>query len=68
MAGYNGKEKGKDWVEKALGLTAEIVRHPPKPRYVWVREGEEPDWEKLKELLPKPGFKVLPRRWVIEIV
>lgn len=66
MAGYNGKEKGKDWVEKALGLTAEIVRHPPKPRYVWVREGEEPDWEKLKELLPKPGFKVLPRRWVVE--
>jgi hypothetical protein len=28
-AGYNGKGKGKDWVEKALGLAAEIVRHPP---------------------------------------
>jgi len=65
-AGYNGKGKGKDWVEKALGLTAEIVRHPPKSRYVWVKEGEEPDWEKLKKLLPEPGFKVLPRRWVIE--
>ena len=65
-AGYNGKSKGKDWVEKVLGLTAEIVRHPPKPRYIWVREGEEPDWEKLEELLPKPGFKVLPRRWVVE--
>lgn len=65
-AGYNGAGKGKDWVEKELELTAEIVRHPPKPRYVWVREGEEPDWEKLKELLPKPGFKILPRRWVVE--
>ena len=49
-AGYNGKGKGKEWVEKALGLTAEIVRRPPKPRYVWVKEGEEPDWEKLKQL------------------
>lgn len=67
-AGYNGKGKGKDWVEKVLGLTAEIVRHPPKPRYVWVPEGEEPDWDDLraKGLLPEPGFKVLPRRWVVE--
>lgn len=67
-AGYNGKGKGKDWVEKALGLAAEIVRHPPKPRYVWVPEGEEPDWDDLRArgLLPEPGFKVLPRRWVVE--
>lgn len=65
-AGYNGQGKGKDWAEKTLGLTAEVVRHPPKPRYVWVKEGEEPDWEKLRELLPAPGFKVLPRRWVVE--
>src|SRR5215203_5137318 len=69
-AGYNGKGKGKDWVEKALGLAAEIVRHPPKPRYVWAPEGEEPNWDDLKArgLLPEPGFKVLPRRWVVEIV
>jgi putative transposase len=67
-AGYNGEGKGKDWVEKALGLAAEIVRHPPKPRYVWAPEGEEPDWDDLRTrgLLPKPGFKVLPRRWVVE--
>ena len=65
-AGYNGRGKGKDWVEKTLGLTAEVVRHPPKPRYVWVKEGEEPDWEKLRELLAVPGFRVLPRRWVVE--
>ena len=25
-AGYNGKGKGRDWVGKALGLTAEVVR------------------------------------------
>jgi putative transposase len=34
-AGYNGSGKGKDWVEKVLGLSAEIVRPPPKPGYVW---------------------------------
>lgn len=67
-AGYNGQGKGKDWVEKVLGLTAEIVRRPPKPRYVWVKEGEEPDWDDLRArgLLAEAGFKVLPRRWVVE--
>lgn len=67
-AGYNGEGKGKDWVEKVLGWTAEVVRRPRKPRYVWVPEGEEPDWDDLRArgLLPEPGFKVLPRRWVVE--
>lgn len=65
-ARYKGRGMGKDWVEKTLGWTARIVRHPPKPRYVWVKEGEEPDWEKLRELLPPPGLRVLPRRWVVE--
>jgi putative transposase len=55
-AGYNGKGKGKDWVGKALGLSAEVVR-PPR-RWVWVPEGQEPP--------PRPAFTVLPRRWVIE--
>ncbi len=56
-AGYNGKEKGKDWVEKVLGWTAEIVKRPR--RWVRVPEGEEPP--------PYPkGFIVLPRRWVVE--
>jgi hypothetical protein len=27
-------DKGKDWVEQALGWTVEIVRHPPKIRHV----------------------------------
>ena len=34
-----------------------------------MREGqEEPDWEDLRAtgLLPPVGFKVLPRRWVVE--
>ncbi len=56
-AGYNGKDKGKDWVEKVLGWTAEIVKRPR--RWVRVPEGEEPP--------PYPkGFIVLPRRWVVE--
>jgi hypothetical protein len=29
-AGYTGQEKGADWVQKMMGWTAEIVRHPPK--------------------------------------
>jgi putative transposase len=42
-AGYNGQDKGADWVQKVVGWTAEIVRHPPKqvPDEVmrkWVRE------------------------------
>lgn len=28
-AGYNGKGKGKDWIETTLGWTAKIVQHPP---------------------------------------
>jgi putative transposase len=36
-AGYNGKGKGKDWVEKVLGLSFEVVR--PPNRWVWVPEG-----------------------------
>src|ERR687897_928975 len=47
-AGYTGEGKGADWVQKVLGWTAEIVRHPPKlvpeeVMRVWVREW--PKWE-----------------------
>src|SRR5215217_1135619 len=55
-AGYNGKGKGKDWAEKALGLSAEVVR-PPR-RWVWVPADQQPP--------PRPAFTVLPRRWVVE--
>src|SRR3712207_8186537 len=53
---YNGKGKGREWAEKVLGLTVEVVR-PPR-RWVWVREDQEPP--------PLRGFTVLPRRWVAE--
>ena len=62
-SGYNGEDKGKDWVEKVLGWTAEIVRHPRKITHVWAPEGMEIDWSKI---LPPRGFRVLPRRWVVE--
>ena len=55
-AGYNGKGKGKDWLEKALGLSVEVVR--PPSRWVWVAADQEPP--------PRPAFTVLPRRWVVE--
>ena len=38
-AGYNGKGKGKDWLENGLGWTVKMVRHPPKSRGVWVPPG-----------------------------
>jgi transposase len=71
-AGYRGEDKGKDWVEKALGWTVELVERPPKPApkdvlrawaQQWAKEGVKVDWEKL---LPPQGFQVLPRRWVVE--
>lgn len=73
-AGYNGQDKGKDWVEKVLGWTAQIVRHsssrviPQKTAKVWAqewaKEGVEIDWRKL--LRAPKSFRVLPRRWVVE--
>jgi transposase len=72
-AGYNGQDKGADWVQRVLGWTAEIVRHPPKVApeevmRVWVRE-----WAKEgvaidpKKLLPEKGPRpFLPKRWIVE--
>ncbi len=62
-AGYNGEGKGRDWVEKTLGWTAEVVQHPRKIRHVWAPEGAVINWDRI---LPPPGFRVLPRRWVVE--
>jgi putative transposase len=33
-SGYNGKGKGKDWVEQALGWTEELVHHPRKLTHI----------------------------------
>jgi putative transposase len=72
-AGYTGQDKGAGWVQRALGWSAEIVRHPPKPapeevmmRWMkeWAKEGVELD---PKKLLPQEGPRpFLPRRWVVE--
>jgi len=69
-AGYQGR--GKEWVEKKLGLSVEVVRRTPKPTpekvartwaEKWSKEGWQIDWQKL---LPRWGFEVLSRRWVVE--
>jgi putative transposase len=71
-AGYRGEDKGKDWVEKALGWSVDLVERPRKPvpeemlmkwAREWAKEGMKVDWERF---LPAPGFQVLPRRWVVE--
>jgi putative transposase len=72
-AAYNGQEKGADWVEKVLGWSAEIVRHPRKPApeevmriwaNEWAKEGVIVDWKKV---LPEEGPRpFLPRRWIVE--
>jgi putative transposase len=72
-AGYTGEDKGADWVQKVLGWTAQIVRHPPKlaPEEVmrvwvreWAKEGVAIDPETLP--LAHRRFGDLPRRWVVE--
>ena len=71
-AGYRGEDKGKDWVEKTLGWSVDLVERPRKPASKevlmawaeqWLHEGVVVDWEKL---LPPKGFVTLPRRWVVE--
>ena len=71
-AGYRGEDKGKDWVEKTLGWSVELVERPHKPASKevlmtwagqWLNEGVKVNWEKL---LPAREFQVLPRRWVVE--
>ena len=69
-AGYRGR--GRRWAEETLGLSVEVVRKPPKPvpekvakvwAEEWAKEGKEVDWQRL---MPPTGFRVLPRRWVVE--
>jgi putative transposase len=69
---YREKDKGKDWVEKTLGWSVDLVERPKKPApeevlmawaREWAKEGVALDWQKL---MPPKGFQVLPRRWVVE--
>jgi putative transposase len=71
-AGYRGEDKGKGWVQKALGWSVDLVERPrnPAPEEVlkawaaeWAKEDRKIDWQRL---LPPRGFRVLPRRWVVE--
>ena len=69
-AGYQGK--GKEWAEKALSLSVEVVHRTPKPTpektariwaEEWSKEGWQIDWQRL---LPQRGFEVLPTACFIE--
>ena len=53
-------------------MSAEVVRKSLKPvsekvrrlwAEEWAKEGEKIDWQRL---MPSRGFRVLPRRWVVE--
>ena len=72
-AGYTGQDRGAGWVEKTLGWTVEIVRHPKKlaPEEVmraWLREfNKEGVPIDLDKLLPGKGPRpFLPKRWIVE--
>ena len=58
--------KGKDWIEQTLGWTAEIVAHRRRPSKVWIFDDLPDDQIDWSTYLPPPGFRVLPRRWVVE--
>jgi transposase len=69
-AGYRGR--GKEWVERELGVEVEVVNRSPKPTpekilrvwaREWFKEGHRMD---LGKLPTRPGFENLPRRWVAE--
>jgi putative transposase len=57
-AGYTGQDNGAGWVERTLGWSAEIVRHPPKlvPDEVMMRW----TWELAKEGVAIDPKKLLP--------
>ena len=71
-AGYHQGRGKEEWAEQELGLSVKVVHRTPKPTpekiariwaEEWAKEGKEIDWKKL---LPRRGFEVLPRRWVVE--
>ena len=69
-AGYQGR--GKEWAEEVLGLSVEVVHRTRKPTpekiariwaEEWAKEGRKIEWQRL---MPRRGFELLPRRWVVE--
>ena len=73
-AGYTGQEdRGAGLVQKVLGWTAEIVRHPKKMApeevmWAWVRElNKEGIPVDPKKFVPEKGPRpFLPKRWIVE--
>lgn len=63
-SGYSGQEQ--EWIEQAMGWEVEVVRHPWRPRGMWVAPGMEIAPEVLALFVRPRGFRHLPRRWVIE--
>ena len=60
-AGYTDRDRGAGWVGRALGWTAEIVRHPPKPA------PEEAIMRWARKSMPQKGPRTfLPKRWIVE--
>jgi putative transposase len=66
------REGHRSWAEEVLGMSVEVVRKPQKPipekvakawAEEWAKESKEVDWQRL---MPPRGFRVLPRRWVVE--
>lgn len=55
------KRRFVEWVAAELGWRVEVVQHPDAGlRWAWVAPGPAPP------PAPPPGFRVLPRRWVVE--
>jgi putative transposase len=65
-AGYNGRGKGKDWVEQTTGWRVETVKAVHRYKRSWVPNDIPPEQIDWSQYLPAPGFHVLPRRWVVE--
>jgi len=72
-AGYTGGDRGAGWVERTLGWSAEIVRHPKKPApeevmMAWMKElNKEGVPVDPKKFMPEKGPRpFLPKRWVVE--
>lgn len=65
-AGYNGRGKGKDWVEQTTSWRVETVKGIHWRKRVWVPNDIPPEDIDWSLYAPSPGFHVVPRRWVVE--
>ena len=65
-AGYNGRGKGKDWVEQTTGWRVATVKAIHRFKCYWVPNDIPPDQIDWSKYLPEPGFHVISRRWVVE--